>query len=393
MNLRAKFSFGLVLLLLGSFCLEAGAQYARSGRKGDSEERTSLSKNSAREKRYIERAEEIMLSKSKRNFPFKILQSMEDGSLCIEGDYDSFFDEITYDGNVFFWLDGTSRYIADDETYRKDLFWCGTYQYTTVKDMPKTVNQYTVDRDLAIFIVRLNFDLFDEDDDDDDDEVSRDNDDDDDIEITGSGTGFFITREGHILTNHHVVEDNDIVAIFRHDDEEVYMGEVIRRDAKKDLALLKIDERSIPVTLGVPEGVQPGRTVFALGFPNPELQGVTPKVTMGIISALTGMHDDEDNYQIDAAVQPGNSGGPLFCADGEVIGVVNARVNDGYYVETTGSIAQKINYAVKAETVLSFLKKDREIYRLLSRDKPSASSQEEAVKEITRSLVHIITFE
>jgi S1-C subfamily serine protease len=372
-----------------SICLEAGAQSSRSAKKGGPSERTSLSKTSQREKKYIEEAEKIMLSKSKRNMPFQVLQSMEDGCLCLEGSYDSFFDEITYDGNVFFWIDATSRFMADDETFRKDLFWCGTYQYTTVKDLPKTVNKYTTDRDLAILIIRFNFDLYD---DDDDEEESRDVDD-DDFEITGTGSGFFITKEGHVLTNYHVIEDNDIVIAAYDGGEEVDVAMVIRKDAKKDLALLKMDVKSVPVALGVPEGVQPGRTVFALGFPNPELQGVAPKVTMGIISALTGMHDDEDNYQIDAAVQPGNSGGPLFCADGQVIGVVSARVNDSYYVETTGTIAQKINYAVKAEAVLSFLKEDPDVYRLLKRDQPSASSQEEAVKEITRSLVHIITVE
>ncbi|HOM49308.1 MAG TPA: trypsin-like peptidase domain-containing protein, partial [Candidatus Hydrogenedentes bacterium] len=120
-------------------------------------------------------------------------------------------------------------------------------------------------------------------------------------------------------------------------------------------------------------------------------QGFAPKVTMGIISALTGMHDDENNYQIDAAVQPGNSGGPLFFTSGEVVGVISARVNDGYYAEATGSIAQKINYAVKMEAVLSFLREEPAAFRRLKRGTSSASSQEEAVRQITRSLALVVT--
>lgn len=357
---------------------------------------TSLSaaqaESSARERKYIREAEEIMMSKSKKNVPFQVFQPLEDGCLCSEGQYNSLLETMEYDGSTFFWVDVDKRFVADDDTFRKDLFWCGTYSYTNMKDMPRTVNRYSTDRDLAILLIRLSFELFDVDDDDGDEDQNSD-DDDDDFDITGSGTGFFITDEGHLLTNYHVIEDTPHTVLIVDHEEDIRIAEVIHTDRKKDLALLRAEGKSIPVNLGVPEDVQSGRTVFALGFPAPELQGVTPKVTMGIISALRGLGDDEDNYQIDVAVQPGNSGGPLFCANGEVIGVVNARVNDSIYMEATGAIAQQINYAIKAEAVLSFLKEKPEVYRAINKRKVRASSQEEAVREITRSLVLILTVE
>ena len=92
-----------------------------------------------------------------------------------------------------------------------------------------------------------------------------------------------------------------------------------------------------------------GQTVLAIGFPTPSIQGVTPKVTMGVISSESGYRGDVRHYQIDAAVQPGNSGGPLVNAEGEVVGIITATAAIELFLRTTGTLPQNVNWAVKGE--------------------------------------------
>ncbi|MFA7691860.1 MAG: trypsin-like serine protease [Candidatus Hydrogenedentes bacterium] len=344
------------------------------------------------ESEYQEKAKAIVFSKSKKNVHYKVFQSMEDGSLCTEGTWNDFLEEYMFDGEDFYWADTTNTYTADGEKFRGDLYWCGTYHYTTVKDVSRTLNAYTTDLDMAIILVRLVFDLYDEDDldginfsDDDDDE------DDDDINVLGSGTGFFITDDGYILTNYHVASGEGVPVVVA-EDHEPRVAKIVATDEETDLALLKVDGTAVPVTFGSGETAQLAQTVFTIGYPSPDIQGIAPKVTMGIISSLTGIMDDEKSYQIDAAVQPGNSGGPLFSSTGEVMGVVYARIDDAIYTMATGSIAQKINYAIKNSHVMAFLKNRPDVYDRIKRGRVGARTQEEAVSKISKSVVLIIVF-
>ena len=99
-----------------------------------------------------------------------------------------------------------------------------------------------------------------------------------------------------------------------------------------------------------------GEDVFAYGFPNPEYQGIELKITKGIISSSKGYQDDETRYQIDAAIQPGNSGGPLCDKAGRLVGVVVSALDQIAVAERTGTIPQNVNYAIKASEVLAVLR-------------------------------------
>ena len=342
-----------------------------------------------KERVYVEKAKEIVLSKSKKNVVYTVFQSLDSGSLCTEGTWNALSEEFRFDGEDFYWLDTAKAYTADEEKFRNDLYWCGTYSYTTMLDEPRTLNAYTTDIETAILMVRINFELYD---DAPDEEEAPSPTEETDITIAGMGTGFFITAEGHILTNHHVVSGAGAVAVIV-EGLEPRIAEVVSTDEETDLALLKVDGPAVPVTFGTTELARLGQTVFAIGFPSPEIQGVSPKVTMGIISSLTGLMDDVKSYQIDVAVQPGNSGGPLFSASGEVIGVVFARVDDAVYAEATGAIAQKINYAIKNSPIIDFLQTKPEVYEHVVRGTVGAQTQEEAVSRITKSVVLIVTLE
>lgn len=140
----------------------------------------------------------------------------------------------------------------------------------------------------------------------------------------GLGSGFIISKDGFIVTNNHVIEKaNDIEIIF--ENGKKYQAEIIGKDPKTDLALLKIEpEGDLPaISFGRSEVLDIGDWVVAIGNPF----GLGHTVTAGIVSAKgrsLGLGSYDDFIQTDAAINPGNSGGPLFNLDGEVVGVNTA---------------------------------------------------------------------
>ncbi len=138
--------------------------------------------------------------------------------------------------------------------------------------------------------------------------------------VRGMGSGFIVTSDGVILTNTHVVEDAREVTVRLTDNRE-YRAKVIGKDEASDVAVLRIDAKDLPtVKLGDSGNVKVGEWVVAIGSP----YGFDNSVTAGIVSAKARSLGN-DSYvpflQTDAAVNPGNSGGPLFNLRGEVIGI------------------------------------------------------------------------
>lgn len=134
------------------------------------------------------------------------------------------------------------------------------------------------------------------------------------------GSGFVLDKAGHILTNHHVVADADTI-IVRLGNREEYQAELLGADEQSDIALLRIDAKSLtPVVVGSSDALKVGEWVLAIGAPF----GFDNTVTAGIVSAK-GRSLPGDNYvpfiQTDVAINPGNSGGPLFNLRGEVVGI------------------------------------------------------------------------
>jgi len=161
------------------------------------------------------------------------------------------------------------------------------------------------------------------------------------------GSGFFVTKDGYLVTNHHVVKDAHKIEVNYHG--LVYPAKVVVEDETNDLAVLKVQgDHFEPLAISRKESVDLGQEVFTIGFPNIQMQGIEPKYTDGKISSLKGMQDDPSEYQISVPVQPGNSGGPLCDSRGEVVGIVVARMNDMAMLEISGVVPQNVNYAVKA---------------------------------------------
>ncbi|OGB27040.1 MAG: hypothetical protein A3I66_22465 [Burkholderiales bacterium RIFCSPLOWO2_02_FULL_57_36] len=172
------------------------------------------------------------------------------------------------------------------------------------------------------------------------------------IPATGLGSGFIISRDGYILTNAHVVEDARQVSVKLTNKRE-YNAKVIGADPYTDVALLKIDAKDLPVVkIGDANQIEPGEWVAAIGSPF----GFENSITVGVISAK-GRSLPNESYvpfiQTDVAVNPGNSGGPLFSTKGEVIGI-NAQI----YSQTGGFMG--ISFAIPMDVAMTIADQLRE---------------------------------
>lgn len=167
----------------------------------------------------------------------------------------------------------------------------------------------------------------------------------------GSGTGFIIDDQGHIVTNNHVVEGGQQFKVIFANGEQ-HDATLIGTDPVSDIAVVKI-EGEVPSTvpLGDSDALKPGQTVLAIGSP---LGNFTNTVTQGIVSATNRDFPDPaaGNYtnliQHDAAINPGNSGGPLFNLSGEVVGVNTL----GIPVDASGQPVQGLFFAIPSNTVV-----------------------------------------
>lgn len=171
-------------------------------------------------------------------------------------------------------------------------------------------------------------------------------------EWLGNGSGILIDKSGLVATNYHVIQDAHVIEIdfTKGGKKYSFSAEVLKTDPGHDLALLRINDKRYdsfrPATL--PYGVklsasQTGSSIFALGYPMASILGDEIKFTDGKISAVTGLMGDSVTYQISVPIQPGNSGGPLFDEEGNLIGITNARAK----LET-----QNVSYAIKVAWLL-----------------------------------------
>ncbi len=164
----------------------------------------------------------------------------------------------------------------------------------------------------------------------------------------GNGTGFFIDSRGYIATNYHVIEDATDIEIdfIQNGQKKSYKAKVISTDKQNDLAVIKIDDPNFKPFSKLPYNFKTqisdvGSNVFALGYPMAlSLMGEEVKFTDGKISSKTGFQGDITTYQISVPIQPGNSGGPLFDYDGNIVGIANAGINK--------AIADNVAYAIKS---------------------------------------------
>jgi S1-C subfamily serine protease len=186
----------------------------------------------------------------------------------------------------------------------------------------------------------------------------------DGTDLVASGTGFLVSETGHVLTNHHVI------------DECTRMTFQVRGDVAVDASLLASNEATdlalLKTSLTVPETAQfrgnatvrLGDEVVVYGFPLLGDLSSQGNLTNGIISALSGLNDDLSRMQMTAQIQPGNSGGPVLDRAGQIVGVVVETANDEYFRRERGTVAQNVNFAIRDSLARSFLDTNNVAYEV-----------------------------
>jgi TPR repeat protein len=173
---------------------------------------------------------------------------------------------------------------------------------------------------------------------------------------TFSGTAFFVSRNGNVLTNAHVVEGCRQISVNK--EGQSGAAKILARDERNDLALLATDLHPTQ-TINWRLQARQGEDIVVYGFPLTGVLASGGNVAVGNVTALAGLADDSRFLQISAPVQPGNSGGPLLDRNGTVVGVVVAKLNALEIASATGDIPQNVNFAIKASVAAAFLDAQR----------------------------------
>ncbi len=197
-----------------------------------------------------------------------------------------------------------------------------------------------------------------------------------------SGSGFFLTANGIIATNAHVVESAETLKVLISNEvgNFEYSAKILLVDSKNDVALIKIaDEKfkglsSIPYSLV--EKAEIGEKAFTIGYPLNDIMGTNFKVTDGIVSSISGIDDDMRYYQISVPLQPGNSGGPLFNKMGNIIGITSAQLNS----KAVGTNIENVNYAIKISYLLNLFNMLPNVEELNTTPMQSETELQEQVK-------------
>ncbi len=205
-----------------------------------------------------------------------------------------------------------------------------------------------------------------------------------------SGTGFFITEDGYLITNQHVAGSGAQVRLVT--TAGLISAKVVKVDAANDLALLKAEGKFAALPMVASRGVKLGGTVATVGFPNIGLQGFAPKLAKGEIASLSGAGDDARYFQISVPVQPGNSGGALVDERGNVVGVVSAKLSARAALAASGALPENVNYAVKSSFLLGFLESVPEVSARLKEPNTQERKFEDVVKSAEQAAVLVLVY-
>jgi len=178
-----------------------------------------------------------------------------------------------------------------------------------------------------------------------------------------SGSGFAISKDGYVLTNNHVI--NGCQALNIHTNGKLISARLIASDPINDLALIKGSfkpQTVFYINTSTPKLLD---DIYVAGYPFGYAISSSIKITKGIVSSLSGIGDNFSQMQIDAAIQPGNSGGPVVDKKGNVVGIVVAKLNMEVVYEDYGVIPENTNFAIKSTTAKSFAESNN--IRLISK--------------------------
>jgi S1-C subfamily serine protease len=207
---------------------------------------------------------------------------------------------------------------------------------------------------------------------------------------TITGTGFFVTGDGYLISNYHVVKGAAKVRLLT--GAGLIDASVVKVDTANDLALLKAVGAFKPLPIAASRTVKLGGTVATVGFPDIGLQGFAPKLAKGEIASLAGAADDPRYFQVSLPVQPGNSGGALVDERGNVVGIVAAKLDARAALAASGALPENVNYAVKSSLLLSFLESVPDVAAKLKEPNAKEEAFEEVVKSAQEAAVLVLVY-
>ena len=208
-------------------------------------------------------------------------------------------------------------------------------------------------------------------------------------EWASNGSGVIISKSGHIITNHHVIENTEEIEVefILKDEIKKFNAEIVKVDKINDLAIIKIVDVNFNGLDEVPYNFKTrssdvGTKVYAYGYPMAlSIMGKEVKVTDGIISSKTGFNGNITTYQITAPIQGGNSGGPLFDEKGNLIGINSSGIRK--------DVADNVAYSIKLSYILNLIDILPESIELPSSTKLTSLPLTEQIKEISKYVVLI----
>ena len=208
-------------------------------------------------------------------------------------------------------------------------------------------------------------------------------------EWSGNGSGIIFSKSGHIVTNYHVIEDSDDIEVefILNDEVQKFNAEIVQVDKINDLAVIKIVDINFDGVDEPPYNFKTrtsdvGTKVYAFGYPLAlTAMGKEIKITDGIISSKSGFDGDITTYQITAPIQGGNSGGPLFDENGNLLGINSSGIRK--------DIADNVGYTIKSSYILNLIDVLPKSIDLPSSTKLESLPLTEQIKEISKYVVLI----
>ncbi len=172
--------------------------------------------------------------------------------------------------------------------------------------------------------------------------------------IIGSGSGFFISSQGHIVSNAHVVGSCKKIKVYENG-KEIFLN-ILGTDTNNDIGLVKGKFKNTKYLNIKSDGAELGEDIVAFGYPLVDTLSDNVKLTKGIVSSLAGPNNNFAMIQIDAALQPGNSGGPVLNMNGLVVGIASSGLSKLKMAKEQKILPENVNFAVAAPTIVKFLK-------------------------------------
>ena len=207
------------------------------------------------------------------------------------------------------------------------------------------------------------------------------------------GTAFAVSAEGHLLTAHHLILGKSQVYVGLAPSGRWMRATVEHVDPRLDLALLRVQLSTTPLPIALIEAAPVGIDAFVIGFPTPQSGPLDRRITAGLVSGRLTSPKNLDFWVISAAVQKGNSGGPVLAADGSVIGMIQGvmgpklRADNAAIVE----IPQNVNYALQSADLIQFLKKTNLNFRVSKLNLNLKSTAFSVYRESAGSIFAVVT--